>query len=116
MAIRRLTGVRAYCFAQRPGPAATRPSRVLVVVEGIAKPLVELAEGERRVVLARQHQQRIGVLLRASVRALARLLRHEHDRAHEFMLPLGVRFEGRREKRAVGVAVFVAQARVGVPM
>jgi len=53
------------------GASIVRPSLVLVVLQGITEPPVELAEGERCVLLARQYQQWIGVLVRAALGARA---------------------------------------------
>ena len=71
---------------------------------------MKLLEREAGVRLACPHQQRIDVLLRAALSTLARLFCHEHDRTHEFVLPVLVGFEWGREKRAVGITVLVSQA------
>lgn len=82
----------------------------LIASESVAEAPVELLEREAGVRLARQHQQRIGVLLGAALGAFACLFCHEHDRAHEFVLSLFVRLKWGREKGAVGITVLVAQA------
>ncbi len=81
-----------------------------IVSQSVAETPVEVLEREVGVRLPRQHEQRIGVLLGTALGAFARIFRYEHDRTHEFVLPLFVCFERRREKRGVGVTVFVAQA------
>jgi hypothetical protein len=71
---------------------------------------MKLLEREAGVRLAFPHQQRIDIFLGASLGPLARLFCHEHDRTHEFVLPVPVGFEWGREKRAVGITVLVSQA------
>jgi len=78
-----------------------------IVSQSITEALVEALKRECSVRLTHQHQQWVGVLLGASLGAFACVSRHEHDCTHEFVLFLFVRLEGRREKCAVGIAVFV---------
>jgi hypothetical protein len=78
---------------------------ISIVSESVAEVSMKLLEREAGVRLPRQHQQRIDVFLGASLGPLARLFCHEHDRTHEFVLPVFVSFEWGREKRAIGITV-----------
>ena len=71
---------------------------------------MEFRKADAGILLPRQHQQRGGILLRAPLRSLDRVLRDKHDRPVVRGLPLSIDGNRRREKLGIRIAALVTMA------